>query len=385
MQITRTIESTPAKLYTALTNATAICEWLCYDAQLEPSSEGRVYLYWRTPKYYVMGEFISVQPYQSLSMLWHTAEDPTPVRVDVSLHPEGNATKVIYSFERPIGSQLESLLVRGLAVLEATQTQGVHLDVTERPWLGVVVNGEINSENAAQYNLPINHGIIISGTIAGLSGEAAGLVASDVLSKLADTKLEQLGTIAQILQQHKAGDSLELEFYRNGERHNISLTLKSRVLPTFPHTASELAEQVCKERGVIEAELAELMENVSQEAANKRPSETAWSANHVLAHLILAEQEYQTFVAGLVVGTELETFSSNLDARVEAMLERYPTSSALLEEFKQTNLATKAMLQHLPSSFVEQRSSIGRILLNAELYTAHPRQHMAQIRRALQS
>jgi uncharacterized protein YndB with AHSA1/START domain len=383
MTLSTTIDAPIATVYGAFINTTQICEWLCEDAQIEAQKDGRLYLYWRTPKYYVMGEFLEVETNKHLKLRWQDMDNPKPQEVKIHFSEEKNATKIEMTFEHNPSSQCEKLLNRGFAVLESTQTTGYHLDILERPMLGVIVAGVVNAENAARYGVPIDYGIALSDTIAGLSAQAAGLQNGDVIESMNNTKLTNFGTMTAILSQHKAGDSINLRYYQAETVHDVTLVLQARQLQPYPNSISKLAEQLSKDHQTIEQELEAVMVGVSPEHAAKRPSEKAWSANHVLAHLIQTERENQAFIAGLVVGTELETFSSNLDARVDATLEQHQNATALLKAFKAVNLETKAMIAALPNDFLQRKASVVRLQLNGELYSAHPRQHIEQIKRAL--
>ena len=383
MILNASIHAPVATVFAAFTNATQICEWLCEDAQIEAQTDGRLYLYWRTPKYYVMGEFLEVEINQHLKLRWQDTENPNPQEVSILFSEENNSTNIEMTFEHQISSQLEKLLTRGFKVLESTQTTGYHLDILERPMLGVIVAGAVNADNAARYGVPIDYGIALSDTIPGLSAQVAGLQGGDVLESMNGSKLTDFRSMAAILTEHKAGDSIRLHFYRGETAHDATVILQARRLQPYPNSISELAEQLSKDHQQIEQELEAVLVGVSPEHAAKRPSEKTWSANHVLAHLIQTERENQAFVASLVVGTELETFSSNLDARVNATLEQHQNTKALLEAFKAVNLETKAMIAALPNEFLQRKASVVRLQLNGELYTAHPRQHIEQIKRAL--
>jgi uncharacterized protein YndB with AHSA1/START domain/uncharacterized damage-inducible protein DinB len=383
MKITATIHAPVAHVYNAFTNATQLCEWLCYDAQIEANTNGRLYLYWQTPKYYVMGEFLEVTANQHLKMLWQEQEHPNPNEVSITFQEENNNTHISIEFTNTISSQLENLIKRGLEVLEATQTSGYHLDIIERPMMGVLITGIVTPEAKARLGIPTDHGIILSGTIPRLSAAEAGLQGGDVLESMNDHALTAFDSIRPILAAHKAGDTVKVSYYRGETRHETKLTLKSRPIHPYPKTTQELADALTKDYAQIEQELEQAFAGISQEHANQRPSETAWSANHVLAHLITTEQENQTFIAGLVIGTELETFSSNLEARVNATLSQYPTSQKLLEVLKNTNNQTKNLIAALPNEFLQRKASVVRLQLNAEFYPVHPRQHLGQINRAL--
>lgn len=380
-QITTQMAAPMENIYAALTNSTLICEWLCSDAQIEARIGGRIYLYWQTPTHYLMGEFLEVAP-NHLNLRWQEKGQESQ-EVQIYLEQNNDLCTIRFEFEKGISSQLEALLGRGLAVLESTQTTGFHLDTLERPMLGVSIAGLVSAENQTQYGVPIDYGIAINGVLAGLSAESAGLQAGDVLESMSSIKMTDFAAIQAVLGGRKAGDEIPLRFYRQQTLHTVRATLKSRNLPAYPSSLAELASQVTQDRATIEQELEAVFAGVSAEHANRRPSPKAWSANHVLAHLILSEIEYQAFIAGLVIGVELESFTSNFAARVESTLKRYGTTQALLEAFKQTNAETKTQIQEFPPEFLKRKTGAIRLLLNAEFYTAHPRQHIGQIQRAI--
>lgn len=71
-------------------------------------------------------------------------------------------------------------------------------------------------------------GLPISGTSAGSPAEKAGLQAADVIVRIADTTIANIYDLTAALETYKAGQTVEVEFLRNGERKKVSLTLGSR-------------------------------------------------------------------------------------------------------------------------------------------------------------
>jgi predicted RecB family endonuclease len=127
-----------------------------------------------------------------------------------------------------------------------------------------------------------------------------------------------------------------------------------------------------------------LFAGVSERDASAKPDPKRWSANEVIAHLINTECDAQTYIASLVVGTEPEVFSGNLDARVAATARRYGTTAALLKALQDTHAETGEMIRHLPEAFLERRASLVRLQLSAQVAAFHTRHHFPQITRALQ-
>ncbi len=99
--------------------------------------------------------------------------------------------------------------------------------------LGILF-GEFNAEIAKELAVPVNEGVRLGGVVDGLSAQGAGLQKNDVLVELAGVGLKEWGDLSPILQGHRAGERVELVYYRGGARHSISMTLAKRPLPGNP-------------------------------------------------------------------------------------------------------------------------------------------------------
>ena len=69
LKFKRTLGVSPAAVYRALTNATALREWFCDAALVEPHKGGRLYLGWNQG-YYATGEFTKLDPDRKVAFTW---------------------------------------------------------------------------------------------------------------------------------------------------------------------------------------------------------------------------------------------------------------------------------------------------------------------------
>lgn len=380
----QTVNAPVKHVFEAFTNATLICEWFCNDAQLEAKPGGRAYLYWRDPSFYAMGEFLEVSQNERIKLRWQDKDTPQAQDVYLQFLEYGGQTDVSVVFDGSVSDQLAQRWKRGLNVLRSTQETGYHLDDLERPMLGVMAGAIITAANAAAHKVPVEYGVVVSGVVPGHAAERAGLQANDVIVRFdgLDVRPQERNLFA-VLAQRKVGDVIEVEYVRDGQVQTVQVELMSRPMFDYPSLA-ELADQMVQPFIEANRELEALFAGVSEHDANAKPDPERWSANEVVAHLINTERDAQTFIASLAVGTELEVFSGNLDARVAATARRYGTTAALLKALKDTHAETSEMIRQLPKAFLERRASVVRLQLSAQVAAFHTRHHFAQITRALQ-
>ncbi|WP_027891754.1 SRPBCC domain-containing protein [Calidithermus chliarophilus] len=382
--LTQSVQAPRASVFEAFTTATRLCEWFSYDAQLEAAPGGRFYAYWREPGFYAVGEYLEVRAPELIRLRWSDKDNPQPVEVEIAFAESEGGTEV--SVHHPaMPAALEPLWRRALAVLASTQERGYHLDLLERPMLGVLLSGDVTAENAGQYGVPVAYGAALQGTLAGLSAEAAGLRQGDVIVGMDGKEVRTVQDIPPITRQHKAGDTVVVEFYRGAERHAVPMELRPRNLHPYPESLEDLARTMAREKERLIGELRALLAGATDAEAERAPAPGKWNAKQILAHLVASERESQAFIASLAVGNELEVFTANLDARVNALVRRYPTLAALVQALEDAYAETLEIVRGLPQDFLARKASVVRVQLAAEADPFHVRHHFGQVRRALEA
>ena len=106
-----------------------------------------------------------------------------------------------------------------------------------RPALGIsMVNlSNVNSQAVNQLNLPkdVKSGVVVAEVSSKGSAKAAGLQPYDVIVEMDGQKVEGIQNLRKILYSHKAGDKLEVTYYRNGQKQTTTVSLTETNNPSL--------------------------------------------------------------------------------------------------------------------------------------------------------
>lgn len=389
----QTVPASPAQVYRAFTNATALREWMADVATTSPKVGGRVYLAWNDG-YYSSGEFTRLAENEAVDFTWHGRGEPglSTVKVMLASIAEGTRVKVEHG---PFGASVEwAETVEGLETgwryalenLASVMAIGEDLRFTRRPMLGIVI-GEFNAEVAAQMGVPVTQGIRLDSVVAGMGAEAAGLQPADVVVAIAGHDVVDWSSLTNALQAHRAGDTVEVVFYRGSEKRTLPMTLSGRPLPEIPATAAALTEAARERYDRVESDLESFFAEVSEAEAGHKPAPDEWSAKEVLAHLIHSERGWHNWMGDMIGGHEPwhDDWSDNIQARVAATVAAYPTIRELLDELKRHNAETLAIVANLPDDFMDRKGTYWRLAYNLLDAPYHHQTHMEQMRAAVAS
>src|SRR5215831_5700798 len=94
LTFSRLIDVPPAEVFHLFTSPSALQEWCCHAAQVDPRPSGHFYLWWNQG-YYTAGVVTEVTTGQRLAFTWQGAGDPaaTVVQVDFA-SAAGGGTQV---------------------------------------------------------------------------------------------------------------------------------------------------------------------------------------------------------------------------------------------------------------------------------------------------
>jgi uncharacterized protein YndB with AHSA1/START domain len=385
------IPAPPAALYRAFTNSTTLRDWLANVATTAPRLGGRIYLA-TTQGDYAAGVFTTLEPDREVAFSWQGSGEPGPSRVQATFVPEGEGTRVILRHEglgngpewQSTVDALESGWRRSLENLASLLTSGEDLRFTRRPMLGITV-GDLNEQIAAEIGVPVTEGIRLDSVLDGMGAAAAGLQANDVVVGIAGRPVSDWETLQGALAGRRAGETVDIVFYRSGEKRNTAMTLSGRPIPELPATTAELAEAVRERYSLLEAELDSFFADVSDEAAMYKPARDSWSAVEVLAHLIQGERYQYQWIANVVSGHEpwQDDWGGNDHAFVAATVSAYGSLDALLEELKRHFQETAAYLANLPPEVADRKGSYWRLAYNLLESPFHFHTHLEQMREAI--
>lgn len=390
MTFTRQIAVPPTEVYRAFTNATALREWFADGAHVEAREGGAFYVWWNVG-FQARGIYTRLNVGSRIDFTWEGTGDPAPTAVNVALEVRDGGTCVSLTQDqigtgevwKRVCDEIYKGWTRGLENLQSVLETGDDLRFTRRPMLGIVGGDEVTAETAADLGVPVTQGIRIDGPVEGMGAHQAGLAKNDVLIMMDGQPITTWQSLIVALSAHRAGERVEVVFYRGTERTTVTMELSSRPLAEVPSDPSRLAGAVKQVYEQANPELEAILGGISDEQASRHPAPGEWNAKEVLAHLIAGERDTQNWIGSLVVGDEVNTLVNNVDTRIKATVAVFDTLPALVDEFKRAQAETVAMVATLPPDFVAHKGSyvkMGRGLLEA----FHIQNHIGQIRAAVQ-
>lgn len=395
LKFTRLVNASPAEAARMFTHATALRDWLCNAAHTAPREGGHIFLRW-DDGYAASGTFTKFDPGKRLTFTWNGSGEPAATQVAVTFTPKGEATRVAVTHSgfgsgRQWRTAMEALAAAWPLSLENLQSvleTGIDLRFARRPRLGIFI-GDLNAQIAQQLGVPISRGIRLEGTAEGSGARAAGLQKDDVIVAFNGKKVNDPEGLGPLLVGLKAGDKPPVTFYRGAQKHTLPLELSRFPIPEMPEHGAELAEKVRALHAKVDAAFAQAVDGLSEAEAERRPAENEWSAKEMLAHFILTERDYQSWVANMLndtpVNDDLE-FRPNVNERVRALVSRLGTVAALRQELTLAEAETACLLESLPETFIRNRKHLYRRVASwgLEVTVSHwENEHAEQMQRTV--
>jgi uncharacterized protein YndB with AHSA1/START domain len=388
------VKASPAQVYQAFTNATSLKGWFCDIATLDPKPGGRYYAAWNSG-YYASGEFTAVEPDKKVQFSWYGRHEPGATQVEIDLVESADGTQVTL-IHRGIGtgegwSAASQQIERGwdnlLDNLSSVLETGQDLRFTLRPMLGILP-AALSADEAQRLGISIDKGIRLESVVDGMGAQAAGLQANDVIVKIAGEPITDYPSLATAMQHHRAGEQVEVVFYRGSEMKKMQMLLSGRPIPEIPFNVADLAERVKDRYTGLANEVDAFFAGVTEEQASFKPSPLEWNAKETLAHLIRGERDSRVFITDLLGNQETwsDGYSGNQQAGINATLAVYPTLHELLGELKRNYAETTALLANLPADFPEKmKGSYWRVAYFWLDSTYHEHEHFDQMRAAIEA
>lgn len=389
----RQIPAPPEEVFYAFSTEQGWRDWLCDSARFRPLSGRSYQLAWGRG-WFAAGSIQSLERPRMVELTWHGPGDPATTGVSIQLRDRDGGTEVEIrhtglgegaAWERA-RAEVQKGWEMGLENLESIFTTGEDLRVIRRPMLGIVAN-DFTKEIAAEIGVPVTQGVRIDQPVKGMGAERAGLMHDDVVVEMDGKPVMGFSDLGSVLQNHRAGDTVPVTFYRGSEKMTLDMELSGRPIPEIPLDPAELADQVAEQQAQLMQELNELFAGVSEDEAGFRPEPEGWSAKDTLAHLIEGEYGNLEAIQNLLLDIEREfpDAGANVHERLEAMQQSAPTVPDLLRELQNRHTETIYMLRHADK--LKARKGVmwrlGRGWM--EIPLLHERGHMEQMRAAIQA
>ncbi len=236
------VKAAPHIVYEAFTNSTSLREWFCDFASVDPRAGGRVILGWNSG-FYAAGEYLEVAKNEKVALTWYGRDEPVSTRVVIQLTKLDDGTQILLEHQE-VGTgpdweatteEIDKGWNSSLENLASVLDTGEDLRFTQRPMLGITVS-DFNEQIAQQMGIPIGEGIRIDSAIDGMGASAAGLQGGDVIVSMDGKATTGFYSLSAVLSGRRAGDKVEVVFYRSAEQHTIMMELSGRPLPEIPPT-----------------------------------------------------------------------------------------------------------------------------------------------------
>lgn len=368
LRFNRTLAAPPEEVFRAFTHATALRDWLSLSAHSQPQATGYFLLQWPDHSI-VQGVYQKFEPPHLLEFSWQPLGDAKPDTVEVHIETVegGSQLTLVHHLAEDCDSARQVYTAAWETALENLVSfllTGIDLRLARRPRMGIYLDN-LDEGTAARLGVPVRQGVLIQGTAPGSGAERSGLRKEDVLVSMAGQPTPVATSLAPILQKHKAGDQVKIEFYRGAELITADLELSSFPIPQFPQSTADLAAAARQGFDGVLKGIREVTAGLTDAQASRRPAENEWSVKELVAHFILCERDYQSWAANMLldhpVNDDIE-MRPNVSERITPLVARFGSLEALLTELEAAFAETVALLACLPEPFVQWRKHLYRRL-----------------------
>jgi uncharacterized protein YndB with AHSA1/START domain len=371
-------------VYEMFTDYDLLAEWFSDFAQNDVHVDGYLFLAWNDG-YRASGSYTALEKGAHIAFNLRGGDESADGQVEITLQEKDGSTTVTLKHTHA-GEAWQRLWERGLENLQSHLETGYDLRETRRPLMGVLLAGELSEEQAKKLGVPVTKGVPLGGTIAKLSAEAAGLKGDDVIVSLGGEQVDDFPALSKVIRKngYRAGDSVDVEYYRGAEKHKVNLTFALREVQPIP-TPEEYATKLEKEYSNLDTELRGILNDVPEEVAAQRPGKEEWSARETIAHLILGQRYANFYFSNRFVNEPFPVWSANNLQIVTALAQTFDTTADLLNELNRMRRETVLLARSVPQEFLEKRGTWARLQQFSDFVENHDHIHYEQIKNAIEA
>ena len=387
LTITKTIHAPVEQVYQAFSQEDWFRYWFCDDQKIRTAVGGHLLFFWNSG-YHAFGTFTALEENKKVGFTWRGLGETRDLHIEVTLESQGDDTTLTmvttgFTGENEYDTYKNEWGMR-LRNLASMLENGADLRLTERVIIGIYP-ADYNADLAAKLGVPVTDGARVGGLVEGYGAQAAGLQIDDVVVEMNGQAVGNNQPIGNAVQGRKPGDSIDVTFYRGADKHTVTLNLTGYPIPKIAASLAELRELQVSVGKTLEQELNAVFDGVSEAEAAKKPAENEWSANEVIAHLILSERFTHNYIGGFMQGPEVNGYTANAAARIAGVTTIYPTNAEIRAELLRSWQETAAILQHAPESLVARKSNLFWLSMQIDGWAIHTRGHFDQMRRAIEA
>ncbi|CAG0959178.1 serine protease Do [Methanosarcinales archaeon] len=94
-----------------------------------------------------------------------------------------------------------------------------------RPWISMNAI-DVNPKLVAYYDLPTTKGVVITDVVKGSEADRSGIEIADILIRMDGTEINNVRDLIKVLNKHKVGDIVTMEFFRGQEKVKLKTVLE---------------------------------------------------------------------------------------------------------------------------------------------------------------
>jgi serine protease Do len=157
---------------------------------------------------------------------------PGAIQTDAPINPGNSGGPLVNMYGEVVG--VTTQVIRGTAegigfaisvdTVKPIVGELIEKGRVERGYLGInLIN--ITPTIAEEFDLPVDSGVGIGSVQDGSPADGAGLMAGDIIVGAAGEEIRNSGDLLGVLTEYRAGDTVTIEYYRDGELQESNVTL----------------------------------------------------------------------------------------------------------------------------------------------------------------
>jgi S1-C subfamily serine protease len=87
---------------------------------------------------------------------------------------------------------------------------------------------DVNPKLVAYYDLPAEKGVVVTNVVPGSEADKSGIEAADILIRMDETEIKNVRDLIKVLNKHKVGDRVTMEFFRGHEKVKLKTVLENQ-------------------------------------------------------------------------------------------------------------------------------------------------------------
>jgi hypothetical protein len=376
-----------AQLYYLVSTRSGWLDWFADKAFGHVGSQGILQMYYQKVGHIAL---IFKKFVQDESVSFTTLDPETMETSDVEISFAADDGQVTISvaqsgLDGEIAAKWQKVWQENLDSLKEIFETGKDPRTWNRPFLGVTVEEWVSTEYAAEHGLGVESGMHLNSVFEGKGAQQAGMRAGDVLISLAGIEIVDYEALMLVYQDHKAGATIPVVYYQDGEIFESELTLSSYPVPDVPATTQDMADNLDAFFHKANKKIAQLLEGQTEAQTSYRPAAGEWNAKEIIAHMIAAESDSVGWLGSYIAGREVYPYTSGVPARIKMITSLYPTMDALLKKMGETQKELVAMVREVPAEVSGRKTSLLRLAFAYSFdISLHYRDHLNQLKETLE-